>query len=148
MFGIEKLHPFDAAKFRRVADGLAARGLIGRPGRFGAGRRLVEPLEAPEAALLDVHAAGYLGALRSSSRKVAEVGGPRARTLGCYLGGGEFDAARPRPRPGRASGGARRHGWVHDLKPADASVATVLGANLRRREAASGREGCHATPNR
>ncbi|GBF94944.1 hypothetical protein Rsub_07445 [Raphidocelis subcapitata] len=71
LFGVEKLHPFDAAKFRRVVDGLAARGVISDRGRGGGD--LVEPLEAPEAALLDVHTPGYLGRLKSSSRKVAEV---------------------------------------------------------------------------
>ncbi|KAI8476068.1 MAG: hypothetical protein J3K34DRAFT_516972 [Monoraphidium minutum] len=68
LFGIEKLHPFDAAKFRRVVGGLAARGVVA-----DAAAQLVTPAEAPRALLLDVHAPQYLDALRRSSLKMAEV---------------------------------------------------------------------------
>lgn len=67
LYGIEKLHPFDASKFRRVADGLEKAGVAPPRGR------LVAPLAATEALLLDVHDAAYLEKLRSSPRKVAEV---------------------------------------------------------------------------
>lgn len=68
LFGIEKLHPFDAAKFKRVVKGLKSRGILTDPGH-----QLVKPREATEQLLLDVHTPEYLGRLRSSSRKVAEV---------------------------------------------------------------------------
>ena len=51
--------------------GLQQRGILTNPSR-----QLVAPKEAPEAALLEVHAPAYLEKLSRSSRKVAEVRGP------------------------------------------------------------------------
>eukprot|EP00803_Ostreobium_quekettii_P010121 evm.model.scf_379.8 EVM.evm.TU.scf_379.8 scf_379:54580-57443(+) len=65
-FGVERLHPFDACKFRRVAEGLVAGGVVGR-GQF------VEPVEAAEEVLRDVHSSGYLKRLHGSKFKVAQV---------------------------------------------------------------------------
>lgn len=52
-WGLEKLHPFDSCKFRTVLNKLVSEGW------FDAGS-CVEPVEAAEDVLLDVHSKGYL----------------------------------------------------------------------------------------
>jgi histone deacetylase 11 len=57
-FGLERLHPFDGRKYRRIHDSLVARGLR-RPKDF------VRPRPATRADLLAVHSPDYLRSLRS-----------------------------------------------------------------------------------
>jgi histone deacetylase 11 len=57
-FGLERLHPFDSRKYRRIRDALVARGLRG-------GRDFVRPRPVSGADLRKVHTAEYLGSLRS-----------------------------------------------------------------------------------
>ena len=57
-FGLEKRHPFDGRKYRRIHDALVARDLR-RPGDFA------RPRPASRADLLRVHSAGYLRSLKS-----------------------------------------------------------------------------------
>eukprot|EP00892_Ulva_mutabilis_P007087 jgi/Ulvmu1/4750/UM020_0034.1 len=63
-FGLEKLHPFDSCKFKKVHRSLTARSLISKTW---------EPCEAPKEVLRDVHDLDYLQQLHTSSRKVASV---------------------------------------------------------------------------
>lgn len=56
-FGLERLHPFDGRKYRRIHDALVARGLR-RPGDF------VRPRPMPRSDLLKVHTEDYLRSLR------------------------------------------------------------------------------------
>ena len=58
-FGLERLHPFDSRKYRRIHDALIARGLR-RPGEF----ERPEPVSRRD--LLAVHTPEYLGSLRKS----------------------------------------------------------------------------------
>ncbi len=57
-FGLERLHPFDSQKYRRIHDALVARGLR-RPGDF------VRPRPATRAELLEFHTPEYLRSIRS-----------------------------------------------------------------------------------
>jgi histone deacetylase 11 len=57
--GLERLHPFDSRKYRRIHDALIARGLR-RPGNFW------RPTPASRRDLLKVHTPEYLYSLRSS----------------------------------------------------------------------------------
>ncbi|KAG1652546.1 hypothetical protein FOA52_007137 [Chlamydomonas sp. UWO 241] len=65
-FGIEKLHPFDSAKFSKIARSLTASGLV-------AHSQLVEPLEASLELLKDVHTEEYVTSIQTSSWRVAQV---------------------------------------------------------------------------
>src|SRR4051812_24166219 len=56
-FGLERLHPFDSRKYRRIHAALIARGLR-RPGDF------VRPRPATRPELRTVHTPEYLGSLR------------------------------------------------------------------------------------
>src|SRR3982750_2744507 len=56
-FGLERLHPFDSRKYRRIHDALVARGLR-RPGDF------VRPRPVTTGDLLRVHTPDYLRSLR------------------------------------------------------------------------------------
>jgi histone deacetylase 11 len=56
-FGLERLHPFDSRKYRRIHDALIARGLR-RPGDF------VRPRSVRRRELLKVHTLEYLRSLR------------------------------------------------------------------------------------
>ena len=56
-FGLERLHPFDGRKYRRIHDALVARGLR-RPGDF------VRPRLASRSGLRRVHAEEYMRSLR------------------------------------------------------------------------------------
>lgn len=65
-FGLEKLHPFDSCKYRRVLAALDAAGAVDA-------RRVVRvPGQCTREQLLDVHSAGYLDSL-SRSEVVAGV---------------------------------------------------------------------------
>ncbi len=57
LLGLEHLHPFDVNKYARIAERLTADGWI-EPGQ------LIDPGEADEAALLEVHAPWYLDQLK------------------------------------------------------------------------------------
>jgi histone deacetylase 11 len=57
-FGLERLHPFDSRKYRRIHDALIARGLRSRPD-------FVHPRPARKHDLLKVHTPEYLQTLRS-----------------------------------------------------------------------------------
>jgi histone deacetylase 11 len=63
--GLERLHPFDSRKYRRIHDALIARGLR-RPGDFW------RPTPASRLDLLKVHTPEYLNSLRSS-RALARI---------------------------------------------------------------------------
>jgi histone deacetylase 11 len=67
-FGLERLHPFDSRKYRRIHDALVARGLR-RPGEF------VRPRPVTGNDLLKVHTNEYLRSLRSpeSLARILEV---------------------------------------------------------------------------
>jgi histone deacetylase 11 len=58
-FGLERLHPFDGRKYRRIHDALIERGLR-------RARDFVRPKKAARRELLEVHTPGYLRSLRSS----------------------------------------------------------------------------------
>lgn len=65
-YGVEKLHPFDSCKYRRVLGDLVRRGLVSRD-------RLLKPaVELPRDMLEDVHSRSYLDSL-SNSAQVALV---------------------------------------------------------------------------
>jgi histone deacetylase 11 len=57
VFGLERLHPFDGRKYRRIHDALIARGLRRR-------RDFVRPAGVTRAVLLKVHTRQYLASLR------------------------------------------------------------------------------------
>jgi histone deacetylase 11 len=57
-FGLERLHPFDGRKYRRIHDALVARGLR-------RAREFVRPRPVSRAELLAVHTSEYLGSLRN-----------------------------------------------------------------------------------
>ncbi|XP_022140202.1 histone deacetylase 2 isoform X1 [Momordica charantia] len=66
--GIEKLHPFDSKKWRRVCQFLVAAGVLRKD-------QIVEPLEAKKNDLLVVHPQSYLDSLKNSLNvaKIIEV---------------------------------------------------------------------------
>ncbi|MQL97445.1 hypothetical protein Taro_030133 [Colocasia esculenta] len=57
--GIEKLHPFDSSKWRRVCQFLITNKIVDK-------LQIVEPLEASKEDLLVVHSEAYLNSLKSS----------------------------------------------------------------------------------
>ncbi|WVZ79666.1 hypothetical protein U9M48_027220 [Paspalum notatum var. saurae] len=59
--GLEKMHPFDSAKWGRICRYLAREGHLDK-------KRVVEPLEASKDDLLVVHTEAYLNSLKSSFR--------------------------------------------------------------------------------
>src|SRR4051812_47383015 len=77
-FGLERLHPFDSRKYRRIHDALVARGLR----RF---REFVRPRPITRADLLKVRAEEYLRSLRSpeSLARILEV--PVVRRLPAWV---------------------------------------------------------------
>jgi len=77
-FGLERLHPFDSRKYRRIHDALIARGLR-------RDRDFVRPVPASRRDLLEVHTAEYLESLRSSAvlARILEV--PIVRRLPGWL---------------------------------------------------------------
>jgi histone deacetylase 11 len=91
-FGLERLHPFDSRKYRRIRDWLVRQGLRQR-GDF------VAPLPCTQADLLRVHTGGYLRSLRSRRElarilEVPIVGVERG--LAINLGGGYHHAGADR----------------------------------------------------
>src|SRR5262249_5833029 len=64
-FGLERLHPFDSRKYRRIHDWLIRQGLR-RPGEF------VAPCPCSHAKLLRVHTPEYLRSLRDR-RVLADI---------------------------------------------------------------------------
>ncbi|CAN7080405.1 unnamed protein product [Brassica oleracea var. botrytis] len=66
--GIEKLHPFDSTKWRRVCKFLVSDGFLEE-------KSIVEPLEASNSDLLVVHSLNYLNSLKSSATvaRITEV---------------------------------------------------------------------------
>src|SRR3954447_9112534 len=68
-FGLERLHPFDSRKYRRIHDALVARG-IRSPGDF------VRPRSPQERELLRVHTPDYLHSLRSPAVLAGILGLP------------------------------------------------------------------------
>ncbi len=77
-FGLERLHPFDSTKYRRIHDALMARGLRKR-GDF------VRPHPMSRGDLLKVHAAPYLDSLRRSSHIASILEVPVAHRLPAWL---------------------------------------------------------------
>src|SRR4051794_26694707 len=73
-FGLERLHPFDGRKYRRIHDALVARGLR-RPGDFG------RPRPVTRADLLNVHTEEYLRSLRRPDVLAGILEVPVARRL-------------------------------------------------------------------
>jgi histone deacetylase 11 len=57
-FGLEKLHPFDSCKYRKVVNALASAGALTK-------EQLVAPREATDEMLLDVHSDAYVQVLPS-----------------------------------------------------------------------------------
>lgn len=72
-FGLEKLHPFDACKFRKVVNGLVSAGKLTKA-------QLVAPQPASDQALLDVHSPQYLKEMNSSNLRIVQVRHPPAST--------------------------------------------------------------------
>ncbi len=77
-FGLERLHPFDGRKYRRIHDALVARGLR-RPGDF------TRPHRAARTDLLRLHTPDYLRSLRGSDvlARILEV--PVLRRLPAWV---------------------------------------------------------------
>ncbi|HEU5117339.1 MAG TPA: histone deacetylase [Isosphaeraceae bacterium] len=73
-FGLERLHPFDSRKYRRIHDALISRGLR-RPSDF------VRPRPASRPDLLRVHSEAYLRSLRRSRALAAILEVPIVRRL-------------------------------------------------------------------
>ncbi|CAM9451112.1 unnamed protein product [Phaeothamnion confervicola] len=79
LWGLEKIHPFDAAKFRRIRDGLVAAGVL------AGADAAVMPLEAPAAALRLLHTPRYLESLKSPATVAAVAEFPPLALLPSFL---------------------------------------------------------------
>lgn len=77
-FGLERLHPFDSRKYRRIHDALIARGLR-RAGDF------IRPRPASRADLLKVHTPDYLRSLRRSDTLARILEVPVVRRLPAWV---------------------------------------------------------------
>ncbi len=77
-FGLERLHPFDSRKYRRIHDALIARGLR-RP------RDFVRPRPATRNDLLRVHTQAYLHTLRNPRTLAGILEVPVVRRLPAWL---------------------------------------------------------------
>ena len=77
-FGLERLHPFDGRKYRRIHDALIARGLR-RKGDF------VRPVPVTRGDLERVHTAEYLRTLRSPAALARTLEVPAVRRLPAWL---------------------------------------------------------------
>jgi histone deacetylase 11 len=77
-FGLERLHPFDGRKYRRIHDALIARGLR-RPGDFE------RPRPARRQDLVKVHTPGYLRSLRRADVLASILEVPIARRMPGWL---------------------------------------------------------------
>ena len=73
-FGLERLHPFDGRKYRRIHDALVARGLRRR-------RDFVRPRAATRRDLLSVHTEDYLRSLQSPEALAGILEVPVVRRL-------------------------------------------------------------------
>ncbi len=91
-FGLERLHPFDGRKYRRIQDALVARGLR-RP------RDFVRPRPAIRSDLLNVHAEDYLRSLRRPDDLTGIPEVPVVRRLPAWVIG----TVRPQRRRGAPS---------------------------------------------
>lgn len=77
-FGLERLHPFDGRKFRRIREALIARG-IRRPGDF------IRPVAASPRDLRRIHTPEYLRSLRRPEAMAAILEVPAVRRLPGWL---------------------------------------------------------------
>ena len=77
-FGLERLHPFDSRKYRRIHDALIARGLR-RSGDF------VRPRPVSRNDLLRIHAEKYLRSLRRPETLAAILEVPIVRRLPAWM---------------------------------------------------------------
>ncbi|KAL8107276.1 histone deacetylase 2 isoform X1 [Apium graveolens] len=77
-FGIEKLHPFDSAKWGRICKFLIDAGLLNK-------NCIVEPAEATKDDLLVVHSEGYLKSLKSSLNVAVIIEVPPVALLPNFL---------------------------------------------------------------
>ena len=77
-FGLERLHPFDGRKYRRIHDALVARGLR-RPGDF------VRPRPARRPDLVKLHTPEYLRSLRSPDVLAGILEVPVVRRLPAWV---------------------------------------------------------------
>jgi histone deacetylase 11 len=73
-FGLERLHPFDSRKYRRIHDALIERGLR-------RSRDFVRPRKVSRAELVRVHSSDYLRSLRSSETLARILEVPVVRRL-------------------------------------------------------------------
>jgi histone deacetylase 11 len=73
-FGLERLHPFDSRKYRRIHDALLSRGLRGK-------QDFVRPRPASREQLLTVHTPDYLRSLRSPGSLAGILEVPVVRRL-------------------------------------------------------------------
>ena len=65
-WGLEKIHPFDSCKFKKIVDTLVGQGLFDADS-------LIEPKEVTREVLEEVHTAAYIDKIHTSSLKVAQV---------------------------------------------------------------------------
>jgi histone deacetylase 11 len=77
-FGLERLHPFDSIKYRRIHDALVVRGLR-------KGTDFVRPRPITRNDLLKVHTADYLDSLRCSTKIASILEVPVARRLPAWV---------------------------------------------------------------
>lgn len=77
-FGLERRHPFDSQKYRRIHDALIARGVRQQRG-------FVRPRPVTSVQLLKVHTAAYLQSLRRSATLAQIFEVPIARRLPAWL---------------------------------------------------------------
>jgi histone deacetylase 11 len=77
-FGLERLHPFDSIKYRRIHDALVARGLR-KPGDF------MRPRPMSRGELLKVHTEPYVDSLRRSAEIAGILEVPVARRMPAWL---------------------------------------------------------------
>ncbi len=77
-FGLERLHPFDSRKYRRIHDALITRGLR-------RARDFVRPRAASRSELLQLHDADYLRSLRNPTQLAGILEVPIAARLPAWL---------------------------------------------------------------
>lgn len=77
-FGLERLHPFDSRKYRRIRDALVARGLRRR-------RDFVRPRPMTSADLLKIHTPSYLRSLRRTEALARILEVPIVRRLPAWF---------------------------------------------------------------
>ncbi|MDR3617725.1 MAG: histone deacetylase [Paludisphaera borealis] len=77
-FGLERLHPFDGGKYRRIHDALIVRGLR-------RGKDFARPRPVSRQELLKVHRPEYLRSLQRSETLARALEVPIVRRLPCWL---------------------------------------------------------------